>query len=225
MKLLTITEGLIIAAIFAVSMFALVLLKTRTERSLEGFLVADRTVPMWQAACSIAVSWVWAPAIFVCSQQAFTLGLPGIFWFTVPNILCFFVFAPLAKRLRQLAPQGYTVPEFIASRFPGNTAVHRAFLAGYGLNMVGAIVANAYAGGALLYELTGLEVHVAIVTVSLIALSYSLISGLKASIYTDVVQMMMVLGLAAVLVPSVAFSIGDAQGRLLKGLSGVDGLH
>ncbi len=50
MKLLTIPEGLIIAAIFAVSMFALVLLKTRTERSLEGFLVADRSVPMWQAA-------------------------------------------------------------------------------------------------------------------------------------------------------------------------------
>lgn len=225
MKLLTIAEGLGIAAIFAVSMLLIVALKTRTERSLEGFLVADRTVPVWQAACSIAVSWVWAPAIFVCSQQAFTLGLPGIFWFTVPNIICFFLFAPLAKRLRKLSPMGYTVPEYIANRFPAHGAVHRAFLLGYGLNMVGAIVANAYAGGALLHELTGLQVHVAITLVSLIALSYSLISGLKASIYTDVIQMFMVLGLALVLVPWVALSIDDAPGRLLRGLSGIDGLH
>jgi Na+/proline symporter len=91
--------------------------------------------------------------------------------------------------------------------------------------MVGAIVANAYAGGALLHELTGINVQVAIVLVSLIALSYSLISGLKASIYTDVIQMFMVLGLALVLVPGVVLTIDDAPARFLRGLSGVDGLH
>lgn len=37
MKLLTIAEGLGIAAIFTVSMLLIVALRTRTERSLEGF--------------------------------------------------------------------------------------------------------------------------------------------------------------------------------------------
>lgn len=225
MHSLTVPEGLTICALFGVAMLALVVTRIKTERGAEGFLVADRVVPMWQAAFSIAVSWVWAPAIFVCSMQAYKLGLPGIFWFTVPNVLCFFIFAPLARRLRDLSPQGFTLPEFIGKRFDNDKLPHLAFLIGFLLNMTGAIVANAYAGGALLNQLTGIETEQAILIVSGIALSYSLISGLKASIFTDVIQMFMVLGLALILVPSVIFSLDDGPATLMRGFGGRDGNH
>lgn len=184
---LTETEGLYLLLAFGVSMIALVWFKTDTERSAEGFLAADRQLPMWQGAFSIAISWVWAPALFICSMQAYTLGLPGIFWFTAPNIVCFFVFAPIAIRLRRLMPMGYTLPQFIHERFEGNKPIHLLFLTGFFLTMVAALVANAYAGGILLNQVSGVDVKTAIVSMFVIALAYSLISGLKASVFTDVI--------------------------------------
>lgn len=147
MAVLSTSEIYALLGLFGLAMIILVWLKTHQERHTDGFLIADRNVGIWQGAFSIAVSWVWAPAVFICSLQAYTKGLPGIFWFTVPNIFCFFVFALVAVRLRKLMPKGYTLPEFIWERFGGSKAVHLAFLIiafGYQL---GAIIINAVAGG------------------------------------------------------------------------------
>ena len=221
---LTETEGLYLLLAFGVSMIALVWFKTDTERSAEGFLAADRQLPMWQGAFSIAISWVWAPALFICSMQAYTLGLPGIFWFTAPNIVCFFVFAPIAIRLRRLMPMGYTLPQFIHERFEGNKPIHLLFLAGFFLTMVAALVANAYAGGILLNQVSGVDVQTAIVSMFVIALAYSLISGLKASVFTDVIQMALVLGLAFIIVP---WCLSEVEGfkTVSRGLVGIEGIH
>ena len=116
--MISISEGLTITVLFAALMLTLVVVKTHVQHGAEGFLVANRSLKHWQAAFSIAISWVWAPAIFVCSIQAYEYGLPGIFWFTVPNVVCFFIFAPLAIKLRDALPEGYTLPEYVGTRFP-----------------------------------------------------------------------------------------------------------
>ena len=127
MNILSSQEGLALLLIFGISMIGIVWLRGRAERGVDGFLVADRKVGLWQGAFSTAVSWVWAPAIFICSLQAYTKGLPGVFWFTLPNILCFFVFAPFALKLRSQMPQGYTLPQFIYERFGGSRSAHILF--------------------------------------------------------------------------------------------------
>ena len=128
MNLLSSTDVFTLIVVYGVVLVSIVWFATHTENHAEGFLAADRSVSVWRGALSIAVSWVWAPAIFICSMQAYTKGLPGIFWFTAPNILCFFIFTPLGIRLRKLAPMGYTLPDFIRRRFANNRAVHIAFL-------------------------------------------------------------------------------------------------
>lgn len=127
--------GLLLA--MGIAMF-IVCKETRgSERHADGFLVADRKVGVWRGALSIAVSWIWAPAIFICSMQSFTKGLAGIFWFTFPNILCFFIFMPIAVRLRKLMPNGYSFPDYIAEkRFPGQTKTHFAYLTCPSLNQI-----------------------------------------------------------------------------------------
>lgn len=208
--------------LFGLIMIGLVWLKTHQEKDVDGFLVADRNVGTWQGAFSIAVSWVWAPAIFICSLQAYTNGLPGIFWFTVPNILCFFVFAAIAVRLRKLMPDGYTLPEFIWKRFGGSSPVHLAFLViafGYQL---GAIIINAVAGGTLLYLASGIDIQIAIGGMVFVALAYSLLGGLKASVFTDVVQMLMILFFGFILVPWAIFASGGLD-TITNGLAGITG--
>ncbi len=223
MNVVSPSEGLTLLLLFGAGMIALVWFKTHAERSADGFLVADREVSIWNGAFSIAVSWIWAPAIFICSLQAFTKGLPGIFWFTLPNILCFFVFAPFAVRIRKLMPAGYTLPQAIQKRFQ-DKKTHLAFLVVFFGYQFGAIIINALAGGTLLHAVSGININVAIVGMSVIALSYSLLGGLKASVFTDVIQMFIILIVALVLIPLCLFKTGGLS-TLSMGLSGVDGAH
>ncbi len=216
-------EGFILLMVFAIFMIGLVLIKSKQEKHLDGFLVADRNVSVLRGSMSIAISWVWAPAIFVCSMQAYNFGLPGLFWFTLPNIVCFFVFAPIAIRLRKKLPKGYTLPQYIHKKYRGSKTAHIIFTSSFVLTMIFAIISNAYAGGTLLNALTGINTNIAIMSIALIALTYSLISGLKASIITDVVQMMLVFILAIVIVPWVVSITGfDA---IYDNIGGVDGKH
>ena len=94
MKVLTPFEGLAILGIFAVVMFAVAWAKMGRDVQRDTFLVANRDVSLVSGSFSIAASWIWAPAVFICSMQAYDKGLPGIFWFTAPNILCFFLSIP-----------------------------------------------------------------------------------------------------------------------------------
>jgi len=224
MNLLNQFEALCLILAYGLTLVSLVWLITRTEGRPEGFLAANRNVGVLRGALSVAVSWVWAPAIFICSMQAFTKGLPGIFWFTAPNIICFFVFTPLGIRLRKLVPFGYTLPEFIHSRFKGSRPAHIAFLLVFFGYQLGAIIINTLAGGSLLHTISGINVHVAIITMAVIALSYTLISGLRASILTDSIQMVMLLGIAFVLVPWCVVKAGGVS-SIVAGLGGVDGSH
>lgn len=210
MNLISESEGFLIFGLFGVFMFVVAYFLSRKKgHEKDRFLVADRNVSWFRGALSIAVSWIWAPAIFIVSLQAYTQGIAGAFWFIVPNILCFFVFAPVAIKLRELMPNGYTLPEFIDKRFEGDKKTHLIFLLVFFGYQLGAIVINALAGGTLLHVLTGMDFHTAVIGMSLIALVYSLISGLEASILTDVFQMLMILIVCIVLVP---WLISDAGG-------------
>jgi len=224
MQLISPTEIICLILVYGIVLISVVWFLTQTEGHAEGFLAANRNVGVVRGALSLAVSWVWAPAIFISSMQAFTKGIPGIFWFTAPNILCFFIFTPVAIRLRKLAPFGYTLPQFIHRRFNGNKAVHIAFLVVFFGYQLGAIIINTLAGGTLLNTISGINIHFAIIAMAVIALSYTLLSGLRASILTDVIQMIMLLGIAFVLVPWCVIKAGGLP-AIVSGLGGVDGSH
>jgi len=223
MAYITATEGFAVLAVFAAIMIGLVYFLTKRKfKTIDLFLVADRNVSWFRGAFSIAVSWIWAPALFVASMQAYTTGLAGAFWFIVPNIACFFLFAPLAIRLRRLMPNGYTLPEFILKRYNNDKRTHLAFLFIFFAYQLGAIIINALAGGTLLHILTGMNFHIAVISLSVIALIYSLISGLEASIITDVLQMAFILITGFVLVPWAIFTAGGLS-AVAGGLSGIAG--
>ncbi len=215
-------EGLLLITSYALVLSLIVFLTKGRERSSDDFLLVKRQLGVFRGALSIAAAWIWAPAVFICSLKSFSQGLPGIFWFTVPNILCFFTFTPLAVRLRRLFPRGYTWPDYIWLRFGGNKTAHLVSLCVYFGYQMGAIIINCLAGGALLHLLTGIELWLAIIAMASAALGYSLISGFRASVLTDVIQMIIILLIAIVLVPWVLSKAGGLT-TLASGLGGESG--
>src|SRR6185369_2569952 len=124
-------------------------------RTKDGFLVANRRVGWVLGGFSIASSWIWAPALFVSVQTAYQMGLAGIFWFTLPNILALLIFALFAPRIRARLPEGYTFTQYIKYRLESNR-VHKVFLFPYFFYQLMAVVVQLFAGGSLLSLLTGI---------------------------------------------------------------------
>src|SRR5450631_3433839 len=104
MHIMSASAAYLLLLVFAVTMIVLTTLMSRQHiwHTADGFMAAGRKVPWWLGAVSIAITWIWAPALFVSVQQAYQQGLPGIFWFTFPNILALVIIAPLAVRIRRL---------------------------------------------------------------------------------------------------------------------------
>jgi len=223
MPVLTTTQGYILIAIFGLAMLAITYVVSREKRwktTGVGFLVAGREVTWPLAAPSIAASWIWAPALFVSVQKAYELGLPGIFWFTAPNILALVVFAWLAPRIRARIPGGYTLPDWIRHRF-SDSKMHTAYLVPYLWYQIMAVCVQIFVGGLMLNFLTGIPLNVVMFLLLVVGLSYSLISGLRASIVTDFLQMAFILVGCAIVLPWVVSAAGP--GAVSGGLGGLAG--
>ncbi|MCI5118851.1 MAG: hypothetical protein D3913_13060, partial [Candidatus Electrothrix sp. LOE1_4_5] len=110
--------GLLLILAYGLGVFALTRLFTqRRVSSKQDFLLANRNLGTWPAAFSIAATWIWAPALFLASEKAYTQGLAGVFWFIAPNVACLLLFAPFAARIRRLAPEGFTLSGYMRNRY------------------------------------------------------------------------------------------------------------
>ncbi len=222
MTFITQQEGWMLFIAFTAMMFFVTFAFTKKHQSLDEHLVANRKVSVFRGAFSIAVTWIWAPAVFIASQKAYEQGLPGIFWFTFPNIICFFIFAPLAFRLRRLLPFGYSMPDYIALRYKDDKKPHLIFLIiTYGYDL-GAIIINSLAGGLLMHSISGIDLQVSIAITAGIALVYVITRGMPASVITDVIQMSLILFIGFILSP---WALSEAGGLsvLSRGIGGVTG--
>lgn len=210
----------VLLAVYAAATLAIAWWVSRGRRGgREEFLLARRGVGPWAGALSVAASWVWAPALFVSAQQAYSRGLPGLMWFTVPNVATLVLFAPLALRIRRRMPEGYTLPQFVRARH--GAAVHGLYMVQFlGLQLCSFAV-QVLAGGALIEALTGLPFAAVAPVLALTALAYSMIGGFRGSVATDVVQMLFILGVAGLVVALSLRAAGWAA--LLEGLGGASG--
>jgi len=187
-----------------------------------GFMAAGRQVPWWLGAISLAITWIWAPALFISAQQSYQNGISGIFWFTFPNIISLMILAPLAIRIRDCLPTGYTQPEWIRQRFDAKT--HKIYLAAFFWYQLIAVTMQLYAGGSIFVLLTGAKIEIVMAVLAVATLVYSIISGMRASIITDFLQYSLVILAAALVIP---WTISAAGGwnAVVGGLGGLTGRH
>ncbi|MBI4534313.1 MAG: hypothetical protein HY711_10255 [Candidatus Melainabacteria bacterium] len=217
-------DAYVLLVLFAVAMILATSLTSREHlwHTTTGFMAAGRKVPWWLGAVSISVSWIWAPALFVSVQQAYQQGIPGIFWFAFPNIICLIILAPLAVRIRKFLPTGYSQPEWIRHRFDNKT--HKLYLVAFFWYQLMAITVQLYAGGSIFSLLTGVSTETTMVVLAITTLTYGAISGMRASIITDFIQYALIIACGALIIPwTIAAAGGPAS--ILAGLGGVTGHH
>lgn len=213
-------NGLVVLIIYAAIMIGVTLIFTKEDGNIDGFFVGDRKMGISISALSIAATWIWAPALFISTEKAFTQGFIGLFWFLVPNVLCLFLFIPFAKRIRKELPQGITLSGYMQQKYQ-SAGVKRVYLFQLISLSVLSTGVQLLAGGKMLSIMTGISFPIMVLSLAAIAYSYSQFSGIKASVTTDAVQMVFILitgiGLVAWLL------IGGRGADIAAGLGGING--
>lgn len=192
------SSGYVLLGVFGVIWIALGIYWGRRAKSLDGFMVAGRNVGLALGTATAVATWITSNTTMLAPQFALQLGIWGMLAYSTASF-GLFLFAPLAKRIRQAMPHGYTSVEFIRLRY-GSTA-YAVFLIislFYGLTWM---VSMGMAGGILLEALSGIPYTFGMSVILLVCVIYTLFGGLYAVIGTDFIQSVIILvGIVAVAV-------------------------
>ena len=190
-------------------------------KSKEEFLVAQRNIPGKTMSFSIAASWIWAPALFVGSMKAYTQGWTGLAWFTVPNFLSLCLCGYLVYKVRQITEENQFTMAGWMGKFSKRIRIlftlEMILVAVYSLSLQGVA-----AGGAV-SKLTSVSFEMCIILLLLVAISYTILAGIRSSVITDVAQMVLILGAVFLIVPYVINMAGGFE-SVVSGLNGKEGV-
>ena len=162
----------IVLLIYTIVMLGTTILMTKKENNIERFCVGNRNTGWFVSALSIAATWIWAPALFTSTENAYTKGFAGLFWFLVPNVLCLIVFIPFAKKIREEMPNGITLSGYMYEKYHSK-AVRNTYLFQLGALSALSTGVQLLAGSKILSMLTGIPFVIMTFIMAVIAFSYS----------------------------------------------------
>lgn len=212
-------NGIIVLIIYALIMLGATMIFTKRENGGDSFHVGNRNMGTIVSAMSVAATWIWAPALFTSAEKAYSNGIAGLFWFLVPNVLCLLLFIPFAKKIRNEMPNGITLSGYMYEKYRSEP-VKKVYLFQLTALTVLSTAVQLLAGGKILATVTGLPLWAMTILLAVIAFSYSQISGIKASVLTDAIQMIFLLVACAVFVPWALHINGGMSALQLSGVTG-----
>ena len=185
-----------------------------------SFLVARRELNTFQGSLSVAAAWLWAPGLFISTQQAYVNGLVGLFWFCLGNFLTLGAFAYFAKKIREESPEGFTFSGYLKNRF--SSRLQWLFVVEMMILATCAFAINLLAGSKTVETLTGINYTLATLLMAGVAILYSFRTGLKATVVTEVIKIIVVWAGVIILVPWVISEAGGWS-TVVAGLGGRTG--
>lgn len=212
-------NGIIVLIIYALIMLGATIAFTKRENDGDSFHVGNRNMGTIASAMSVAATWIWAPALFTSAEKAYSNGIAGLFWFLVPNVLCLLLFIPFAKKIRREMPNGITLSGYMHEKYKSEH-VKKVYLFQLTALTVLSTAVQLLAGGKILAMVTGLPLWVMTIILAVIAFSYAQISGIKASVLTDAIQMIFLLLACAVFVPWALKANGGISALQISGATG-----
>jgi SSS family solute:Na+ symporter len=191
--------------------------KSRGEA--ESFMAADRDMNLFQTTATTAATDIGGGFSIAMGGLGFTLGISGSWLIAISGlsiILASFLMVPKVKKWADQV-KGLTTGDLFEARFDRRTGTLAALVIGLAwFTFVGGQI---IAGGKLLQVTLGMNLTLAIALAGFIILAYTAMGGLKAVIYTDVLQMIVLfVGVILILVPIGLIRVGG-WGGLVEQLS------
>jgi solute:Na+ symporter, SSS family len=185
----------------------------RTDGGSESFLAADRDMNLLQTTATTAATDLGGGFSIAMGGLGFTLGISGSWLIAISGlsvIMVSFLMVPKVKRWADRM-KGLTTGDLFEARFDRRTGLLAAIVVGLAwFTFVGGQI---IAGGKLMQATLSMDLTLAIVLTGAIVLAYTTMGGLKAVIYTDVFQFVVLfIGVLFIAVPIGLAEVGGWSG-------------
>lgn len=203
---------LLAIGVYFVVLIAIGLNVARRERGSgesESFLAADRNMNLVQTTASTAATDLGGGFSIAMGGLGFTLGISGSWLIAVSGlsvVLVSFLMVPKVKRWADRV-RGLTTGDLFETRFDRRTGLVAAIVIGIAwFTFAGGQI---IAGAKLLQATTGLGLATAVLLSGVVIVGYTALGGLKAVIFTDVFQMVVLfIGIILITVPIGLVTVG-----------------
>lgn len=171
--------------------------RTRNDDNLENYIVARNSQSSTATVLTLLASSLGAWILFSPAQAATWGGLGAVIGYALGAIAPRLAMIPLGRRLRELMPQGHTLTEYVISRY--GRPMYSLTLLIMMFYMFISLTAEITAIAKLVTLLAPIPLWITAAIVICATLLYTSYGGLRASIFTDKVQMLVIVPLLAIL--------------------------
>ncbi len=178
----------------------------KKNENADGYMTAGNKIGFGISAASMTATWIWASSMYASASSGYTYGISGPIHYGLWGALMILFIYPFGKRIRKVAPKAHTLAEVMYVRHGRSSQLMLA-----GSNVVGSVISlmsNFIAGGVLISMLSPFNFIQGVFAVAGGVLLYTLWSGFRASVLTDFMQVIAMLGAVAIIVPFIFFAAG-----------------
>ena len=182
----SLTLVIVISSIFA----ALGLYHSKKYQGLNNYLTANRNIGLFSLTTSLTASALGAWILFGPASAATWGGIGSIIGYSLGTAFPMFFLIYLGKKIRKEFPKGSSLIEFMRKKF--GKSLFKLILLMTIFYMFIFLCAEVTAVAVLINYISGTELWITAAIVLLSTLVYTLYGGLKASIFTDNIQMIVI---------------------------------
>ena len=182
----SLTLVIVISLIFVL----LGLYNSKKHQGLNNYLIANRNIGLFSLTTSLTASALGAWILFGPASASTWGGMGAIIGYSLGTAFPMFFLIHLGKKIRKEFPKGSSLIEFIRKKF--GKSLFKLILLMTIFYMFIFLCAEVTAVAVLINYISGTELWITALIVLLSTLAYTLYGGLRASIFTDNIQMVVI---------------------------------
>ncbi|WP_143870593.1 sodium/sugar symporter [Catenovulum sediminis] len=201
---------------YAIGLLILALWVSRDEKShqkdTQDYFLASKSLPWWAIGASLIAANISAEQIIGMSGSGFAIGLAiaSYEWMAAITLLIvgkYFLPVFLNRGI-------YTMPQFLEQRYDSRV---RTIMAVFwlGVYVFVNLTSILWLGGLAVETVSGMPALFGMLFIAIFSVAYSLYGGLKAVAFTDIIQVVLLVGGGFILTYICLDTIADGQGALI----------
>ena len=184
------SSSLILVTIISLIFVILGIYHSKKYQGLNNYLIADRNVGLFSLTMSLTASALGAWILFGPASASTWGGVGAIIGYSLGTAFPMFFLIFLGKKIRKEFPKGSSLIEFMRKKF--GKSLFKLILLMTIFYMFIFLCAEVTAVAVLINYISGTDLWMTALIVLLSTLAYTLYGGLKASMFTDNIQMIVI---------------------------------
>jgi len=180
---------------------------SKKYKGLNNYLTANRNIGFFSLSTSLVASALGAWILFGPASAATWGGIGAVIGYALGTAFPMILLIFLGKKIRKEFPKGSTLIEFMRKRF--NKSLFKLILLMTIFYMFVFLCAEVTAVAMLINYISDTELWITSLVILVTTLTYTLYGGLRASIFTDTIQMIVIVVLLVISVSYLTSFIGD----------------